>query len=119
MLREIALDSRKNKKYVIIVSVSDQEKAQEFLELNGNEKILELGSSTDYRWTQDLMRKFVKQSLQYVTWNETHKEKLVELVTKTGAPGFLFYLKELKKPIAVILKNEKILDKEDKYATAW
>jgi len=54
-----------------------------------------------------------------VTWNETHKEKLVELITKTGAPGFLFYLEELKKPIAVILKNEKILDKADKYATAW
>lgn len=34
MLRKIALDSRKNKKYVIIVSVSDQEKAQEFLELH-------------------------------------------------------------------------------------
>ena len=92
MLREIALDSRKNKNYVIIVSVSDQEKAQEILELNGNEKILELGSSTD------LVRKYLKQSLHHMTWNETVKEKLVELATKAGAPGFLFYLKELKKP---------------------
>jgi hypothetical protein len=46
-------------------------------------------------------------------------KKLVELATKAGARGFLFYLEELKKPSATILKNRKILDKANKYAKSW
>ena len=120
MLRESALDSRKNKNYVVIVSLSDHEYAEKILKLNGNEKIRELGSSTDYRWTRDLVSAYVQQSHQYVTWSDSDKAELVELATKAGAPGFLFYLEELKKPTpATILKNKKIQDKADDYAAAW
>jgi hypothetical protein len=47
MLREIALDSRKIKNYVVIVCVSNKEVAEKILSLNGSDKIAALGEASD------------------------------------------------------------------------
>jgi Mrp family chromosome partitioning ATPase len=120
MLREVALDSRKIKNYVVIVSVSKRDVAKEILTLNGNDKISALGSASDFHWSRELVSRYVEQSRQYKSWSDADKQRLVELAAKAGSPGFLFHLESLKDPNPQsILENKKILASAKTYASAW
>jgi molybdopterin-guanine dinucleotide biosynthesis protein len=116
MLREVALDSRKIKNYVVIVSLSNKDVAEKILSLNGDDKISALGSASDFHCVSS----YVEQSRQYKSWSDTEKQRLVELAARAGAPGFLFNLESLKDPNpASILENKKILAHAESYASSW
>jgi hypothetical protein len=120
MLREVALDSRKIKNYVVIVSVSKRDLAEKILTLNGNDKINALGSASDFHWSRELVCSYVEQSRHYKSWSDADKQRLVELAAKAGSPGFLFHLESLEDPSPQsILENKKILDSAETYASAW
>jgi molybdopterin-guanine dinucleotide biosynthesis protein len=120
MLREVALDSRKIKNYVVIVSLSNKDVAEKILSLNGDDKISALGSASDFHWSREFVSSYVEQSRQYKSWSDTEKQRLVELAARAGAPGFLFNLESLKDPNpASILENKKILAHAESYASSW
>lgn len=60
VLREVALDSRKIKNYVVIVSVSNKDIVMNILSLNGNDKISVLGSASDFQWSRALVSAYIK-----------------------------------------------------------
>mmetsp|Transcript_11250 Transcript_11250/g.18424 ORF Transcript_11250/g.18424 Transcript_11250/m.18424 type:complete len:288 (-) Transcript_11250:252-1115(-) len=120
MLREVALDSRKIKNYVVIVSVSNKDVAEKILSLNGNDKITALGEASDFHWPREFVSDYVEQSRHYKNWRDTDKQRLVELAAKAGAPAFLFNLESLTDPNPEsILDNKKILASATSYASSW
>lgn len=120
MLREVAFDSRKIKNYVVIVSVSDKDIAEKILSLNGNDKFTALGDSEDFRWSEVHVTAYVDQSLQYKSWSEADKHRLVELAVEAGSPAFLFNLESIENPNpARIFDDNKIRASAKAYAAAW
>lgn len=119
MLLEIALDSRKSKRFNVILSVSNIEAAKKILSLNGNDKIKSLGRCAEYRWGRELVTAYVEQSKQYTAWTDADRASLVELAIVAGAPEFLFQLEDEKAPTAALLREERIVESAKRYATAW
>lgn len=120
MLRQVALDSRKIKNYVVIVSVSDRDIAKKILRLNGNDKFDPLGNASDFHWSPLLVSTYVEKSRHYKSWSDTDKQRLVKLASKAGTPAFLFNLENLEDPNpAAILENQQILASAESYASSW
>jgi molybdopterin-guanine dinucleotide biosynthesis protein len=120
MLRQVALDSRKIKNYVVIVSVSSKEVADKVLSLNGNDKISSLGNSSAFHWSHDLVSDYIENSRHYKNWNDDDKQRIVELATEAGSPAFLFNLesREDSNPSS-ILQDKKILASAKAYSSSW
>lgn len=120
MLREVALDSRKIKNYVVIVSLSNKDVADEILTLNGNDKISQLGNPHDFHWSCEFASAYIEQSRHYKSWNMMHKQQLVDLAAEAGVPAFLFNLENLKdRNPESILENKTILAAAKSYASRW
>lgn len=87
LIRYLALESRRTAECNIILSMSDPQIAQEVLNLNGNDKIKQWGSSSDFEWSSEEVKEFIDKGCK--GWSEEDRFALMELGCKAKCPSFL------------------------------
>eukprot|EP01138_Halocafeteria_seosinensis_P011682 gb/GECG01011938.1/.p1 GENE.gb/GECG01011938.1/~~gb/GECG01011938.1/.p1 ORF type:complete len:220 (+),score=27.86 gb/GECG01011938.1/:1-660(+) len=86
-LLSLAIESRNTKKYNVIVVVSDREKADTILRLNGNDKVAPLCAPATFQWGAEEVDKFIEDSFKCLTTSD--REFLKKEAKGAACPGFL------------------------------
>lgn len=89
MIWELALDSRNSKSFVVIVSVSVLDVANKVLNINGREKIVQLGPETTFKWDAAMIDTFIARSTVLKNRSKNDKKVIRELALRAGTPSFL------------------------------
>ena len=87
LILHMAVESRRTAECNIIIAVSCPIMAEIVLNLNGLDKIYQLGKKNDFQWDKSLVEKYVE--LGFNGWKQEDKDDLIELGTIAMSPAFL------------------------------
>ncbi len=118
LLKHLAYESRRVSGVSVIVSTASIKFAQEILRLNGNDKIRVNGAVSDWRWTPELIDKYIASE---VFLNLTHDQKLAlkHLACKACCPAFLYSCADLLRGAQWDANSDVLSKRADKFAADW
>lgn len=118
LLKHLAFESRRISGVSVIVSTSSSVLASEILHINGNDKIRINGTVSDWRWTPDMIDKYLEAPVfQNLAVEEI--TMLKKLALKASCPAFLYSCADIL-PDSDIASNISLMSKRaDKYERMW
>lgn len=89
LLMVLATDSMLFNNYHTIVLVSDLERAENMVKLNGGSKFYKLGNATMFKWQQEHIQEFVERSEVLMQLPVETREEIIKLGIEAGTCGFM------------------------------
>jgi hypothetical protein len=115
LLKHLAFESRRVAGVSVIVSTASNNLAGEIVRLNGNDKFRMNGSVSDWRWTPDMIDKYLEAPIFQNVGDVTVLKKLAY---SASCPAFLYSCADLLADNGDL--NSSILFKRaDKFARTW
>jgi len=115
LLKHLAFESRRISGVSVIVSTSSSVLAKEIIQLNGNDKIRLNGTVSDWRWTPDMIDKY----LEAPVFKTKDIATLKELAYKASCPAFLYSCADLLSDGDIASNISLMSTKADKFDRMW
>lgn len=118
LLKHLAYESRRVSGVSVIVSTASVKFAQEILRLNGHDKIRMNGAISDWRWTPELIDKYIASEV-FLNLTDEQKLALKNLACKACCPAFLYSCADLLPGSQWDVKSDVLSKRADKFAADW
>lgn len=118
LLKHLTYESRRVAGVSVIVSTSNIGIARDILELNGNDKIRINGSVSDWRWTHDMVDKYLEAPV-YRNWSVADISIIRQLAYRASSPAFLYSFADLLRDYPSPAVITRLSQKAETFAEAW